>query len=159
MARPSTVDGDAVVQAVRDGAIAAEAARTFGITRMRVTQILKDKAPDLLPNKPRSVNKADRTVVSARRREAKAETIKVMKTAESKVDAARSLGLTVSGLNSRLRQLNIPDTLTREGRDLRQLAQTKAALKKFKTKTEAADHLGLTVSGLNSRIERWKLSV
>lgn len=157
MARPSTVDADAVVKAVRDGTIAAQVARQFGITRVRVNQILKENAPELLANKSRNLNEDAAAEVSARRDEARAETIKVMAEAETKVAAARKLGLTVSGLNARLRRLKIKDTLTRDQRDQRQLAQTKAALKKHPTKTEAADALGLTVSGLNSRIERWGL--
>lgn len=156
MARPSTVDSEAVVQAVREGVIAAEVARQHGITRMRVTQILRERAPDLLANK--GLPAEDPSPEAQRRREKLRNlTLAVLNRSETKIAAARALGLTASGLNARLRRLKIDDPLSRAGRDERQRLQTIEALKTYKSKYAAATHLGLTLSGLASRMKRWGL--
>ncbi|UTC28930.1 hypothetical protein MARCHEWKA_04180 [Brevundimonas phage vB_BpoS-Marchewka] len=153
MARPSTVDSDAVVAYVRQGFIPADAARHFGISRMRVSQIIAERAPDLSHAGPPQTFEPtpDQQAMIAK-------TEAAMASAKTRVEAARALKLTVSGLNSRLRRYGIADTLTRSDRDERLYAATVAALDAAPTKKEAAKSLGLTVSGLNSRIERWGIN-
>lgn len=154
MARPSTVDSDEVVAYVRAGNIPAEAARHFGISRMRVSQIIAEKAPSL---SSRRVTPVAPTQLTPQQKKVIRETEKALKQAKTRVEAAGLLKLTVSGLNSRLRRFNIEDTLKRRDRDERLYAATVKALKKAKSRQEAADSLNLTLSGLNSRIDRWNI--
>lgn len=151
MARPSTVDSDEVIAYVRQGFIPADAARHFGISRMRVSQIIAEKAPELSHPRPRPTN------LTPEQEAVIAQTEDALANAKSRVAAATSLGLTISGLNSRLRRYGIEDTLTRSARDKRLCLATEEALKTYPTKQEAAESLGLTISGLNSRIERWRI--
>lgn len=157
MARPSSVDSEAVIAAVRSGTIAAEVGRQFGITRVRVNQILKEKAPELLANKTRTVKKSDAVLVNRRRSAAVVATEKALQKATTKKAAAEALGLTVSGLNARLRRFAITDTLTRSSRDERQKNETIKALAEHSSKQDAAKALKLTPSGLDSRMKRWGL--
>ena len=153
MARPSTVDSDEVIAYVRAGNIPADAARHFGISRMRVSQIIAEKAPELshASRTPEAEPKLDREQKALIR-----QTQAALKKANTRVEAARLLKITVSGLNSRIRRYGIEDTLTRRHRDERLYAATVKALKKHRTdKHKAAESLGLSLSGLNSRIERW----
>lgn len=153
MARPSTVDSDAVVAYVRAGNIGADAARHFGISRMRVSQIIAEKAPELSQaprHEPTTLSREQKAMIT--------QTKAALAKAKSRVEAANILKLTVSGLNSRLRRYGIEDTLTRSDRDERLYDDTVKALKKHRDKAKAAEALGLTLSGLNSRIDRWKIT-
>lgn len=154
MARPSTVDSDEVIAYVRAGNIAAQAARHFGISRMRVSQIIAEKAPDLsqatrVDGAPR-LDAAQKALVQA--------TKAALKKANTRVEAAKLLGITVSGLNSRIRRYGIEDILTRDHREDRQFEATLKALRRHPhDRAEAAKMLGLTPKGLETRISRWEI--
>lgn len=112
MARTPTVDPQAVVKAVRaihpaPGAAAA-VAREFKLSRVRVSQILADLAPELLSS--RAKPKPDDKLLKAtadRQRRAIAATVKALKDNPTHAAAAKTLGLTPSGLNSRMRRFDI----------------------------------------------------
>jgi transcriptional regulator with GAF, ATPase, and Fis domain len=151
----TVVDHDALIAYMRKpGAIAAEAAREFKISRVRVGQILKEKAPELLPDaKP-----APRRVSAVERRAMISETVKALTTYKTKEEAAAKLGITVSGLNWRIRRLKIDDPLSQEAQTEALKRETIEALKRFPTKVEAARHLKIEVTSLTSRIQRYGLN-
>lgn len=111
MARPRTVDPLEIVSAIRAGMLSAEAARQFKITRVRVNQILTEHAPDLLPGKLKTVSAEDKKAVSANRKLMIVETKQALAESDTLVDAAVMLGLTTSGLSSRIRRLRITPKL------------------------------------------------
>lgn len=151
MPRPRSVDPEAVVQAIRDGAYAAEAARTFKISRVRVRQILDQYAPDLVTNPTHAPTLTPEE--KAARRELIAETKKALKEHSTITAAAKALGLTNSGLYMRMSRLGIqsPAQKQREARQKAILVETKKALKENPTLVAAAEALGIKVSGLTAR--------
>lgn len=109
MARKPTIDAKAVVKALRNGTVknSAEAARKFGCSRVRVTQILETHAPDLLSGKARNRTQAQARAIRARQEKSRKATVKALQDHETIVAAARALGLTASGLYNRMRRLGI----------------------------------------------------
>ncbi|AXQ68781.1 hypothetical protein HOU00_gp344 [Caulobacter phage CcrPW] len=93
---------------MRDGtfAYAAEAARYFKCSRVRIQQILDEHAPDLRAGK---VSSTQATPKERKAREAvlRKETQAALKTTKSINEAAAVLKLTRSGLYSRMRRLGI----------------------------------------------------
>ncbi|USN15361.1 hypothetical protein KIKIMORA_02150 [Brevundimonas phage vB_BpoS-Kikimora] len=157
MGRPATVDPMDVVAFVRAGNLAAEAARQFNISRVRVRQILLDKAPDLIPNKPRNVPRDEARAMKRRQKNLMKETLDALTSTQTKVEAAAKLDLTVSGLNSRIARLGIEHKVALEDRTADLKERTRKALKAAPSKAQAARDLGISPSGLNSRIERFGL--
>ncbi len=110
MARHRTVDPTEVIAVMRgeEPLFAAEAARKFGISRVRVGQILAEHAPDLLSQRARPTITPEESKAQARRQQKMAAaTRKALKAHATHIAAAASLGLTASGLYSRMRRLNI----------------------------------------------------
>ncbi|AFU88104.1 hypothetical protein CcrColossus_gp234 [Caulobacter phage CcrColossus] len=108
MPRPRTIDPQEVVTKMRDGtfAYAAEAARYFKCSRVRIQQILDEHAPDLRAGK---VSSTLATPKERKAREAalRKETQAALKSTKSINEAAAALKLTRSGLYSRMRRLGI----------------------------------------------------
>lgn len=104
MARPRTVEPQEIVDAVRNGMFGSEAARKFGVSRVRVNQILAEHAPELLKGKLKSRSKDEIKEVKARQRAMIAATKKALKDHPTHVAAAEALGITTSGLYSRMRR-------------------------------------------------------
>ena len=110
MARNRTVEPAEVVAAMRgeNKLYASEVARKFGISRVRVSQILAEHAPDLLSTRARpKVTSADTKAQAKRQSTMVSATKKALKANPTHVAAAAALGLTASGLYSRMRRLNI----------------------------------------------------
>lgn len=99
-----------VVAAFRDGEVktGAEAARAFKCTRVRINQILQDYAPAFLAGKTKAANPAADRVLKRRQAEMVRATAAALKAHPTHAEAAQALGLTASGLYSRMRRLNIP---------------------------------------------------
>ncbi len=109
MARPRTIDPTAVVGGFRDGTFkfGAEAARVFGCSRVRISQILAEYAPDLLVGKVKPRTEGEQEVITERQRKMVSETEAALKAHQTHVAAAAALGLTPSGLYSRMRRLGL----------------------------------------------------
>lgn len=157
MGRPATVDPTDVVAFVREGNLAAEAARHFNISRVRVRQILLERAPELIPNKPRNVPRDEARAMKRRQKSLMKETVDALSSTQTKVEAATKLNLTVSGLNSRIARLGIEHKVALEDRTADLKSRTQEALKTAPSKAQAARDLGISPSGLNSRIDRFGL--
>lgn len=110
MPRTATIDPQEVVKGFRDGKFkyGSEAAREFGCSRVRIHQILSEHAPDLkIGRNVKEKSKAEQKRLEARQKKMKAETERALKKHPSLAAAARSLGLTESGLQNRVRRFNI----------------------------------------------------
>lgn len=109
MARPRVIDPMVVVQGFREGKFrfGADAAREFKCSRVRINQILNEYAPDLLPGKEKPVVAADQRALAARQKKMRSATERALKDFPTLSTAAGSLGLTESGLTSRMRRLGI----------------------------------------------------
>jgi transcriptional regulator with GAF, ATPase, and Fis domain len=107
--RKPKVDWKKVVRAFRAGKVktGAEAARKFGCSRVRINQILREHAPDLLTGKFKPVSPAQEQVIHKRQARMVKETREALDAHPTHAMAAQALGLTASGLYSRLRRLNI----------------------------------------------------
>lgn len=107
MSRPRLADPQAVVAAVRRNEHQADVARTFGISRVRVNQILAELAPEL---RIRAKNHKAKVLTPEEEKELaqqRTDMIRFLNAHETRKHAAESLGLTTSGLYSRLRRLGI----------------------------------------------------
>lgn len=150
------VDQDALIAYMRQpGALAINAAKEFNISRVRVGQILKEKAPELLPARDKPL--ATRVKPAARRAMIE-KTQKALTTSQTKEEAARKLKLTVSGLNWRIRRLGLEDPLKLSDRTEALKGETMHALNTAKSKPAAAKALGIEVTSLTSRIQRYGLN-
>jgi transcriptional regulator with GAF, ATPase, and Fis domain len=109
MARPRRVDPSMVVEKVRGGMFASEVARELKISRVRVGQILEEHAPDLLVGKFKRLAPSAQRQLAARQRKMVADTQKALAKFTTKTEAARHLGLTNSGLSSRLRRFGLEE--------------------------------------------------
>jgi transcriptional regulator with GAF, ATPase, and Fis domain len=109
--RRPKVDWKKVVRAFRSGKVknGAEAARLFGCSRVRINQILGEHAPDLLPGKVKPVSASQERAVRHRQAKMRLDTADALKTHPTITLAAQALGLTSSGLYSRMRRLNITE--------------------------------------------------
>ena len=105
MARPRTVEPDVIVAAVVSGDLPAEVARNFGVSRVRVSQILEQHAPHLLKRKKGPTVLTDEQI--AAKAEERAKVVEALNTHDMFKDAAASLNLTPSGLYSRMDRLGI----------------------------------------------------
>ncbi len=107
MPRHSSVNVAELIDGIRRGGTPNKMAILFGISRMRVSQILSDNAPELLSHK----RKPDQTpeMVEKHQRE-REQLLRVLACFQYRKDAAAHLGLTTSGLYSRMRKLGIPST-------------------------------------------------
>lgn len=107
MSRPRLVDPQEIVAAVRRDEHQADVARKFGISRVRVNQILAEHAPELRTRVKAKGSKVRTQEEEAELAEQRRDMIKFLNAHNTRADAAHNLGLTTSGLYSRLRRLGI----------------------------------------------------
>lgn len=109
MARPRTVEPKDVIAKFRDGTFkyGSEAARHFGCSRVRINQILNEHAPDLIVGKVKPQTAAETKVVAKRQKAMIVATEKALNKHPTHTAAAEALGLTKSGLYSRMRRFGI----------------------------------------------------
>ncbi len=82
-------------------------ARQFGITRVRVNQILEDHAPELRKHpKPKTPKTLTPEQLKERAKDRR-DLLKLLNAHNTRRQAAEALGLTTSGLYSRMRRLGI----------------------------------------------------
>lgn len=107
--RPPKVDWRAVVQAFRSEEVktGAEAARKFGCSRVRISQILGEHAPDLLPGKAKPQTPAEARATRDRQAKMKKKTQEAIQANPTHTLAAQALGITPSGLYNRKRRLGL----------------------------------------------------
>ena len=107
MSRPRTVDPMEVVAAVKRLKRQSTVARQFGITRVRVNQILEEYAPDLRKHPKPTVPKTRTPDQEKARLQERRDLLKLLNAHNTRKQAADALGLTTSGLYSRMRRLGI----------------------------------------------------
>lgn len=109
MARPRTIDPKAVIDKFRDGSFryGSEAARHFGCSRVRINQILNEHAPDLIVGKVKPQTAAETKAVAKRQKVMITATERALHEHATHTAAADALGLTKSGLYSRMRRFGI----------------------------------------------------
>jgi len=96
-----------VVAAVQRVKRQSTVARQFGITRVRVNQILEEYAPGLRKH-PKAKAKKELTPEQEKdRAQDRRDLLKILNAHDTRKQAADALGLTTSGLYSRMRRLGI----------------------------------------------------
>jgi DNA invertase Pin-like site-specific DNA recombinase len=131
--RPRKADPDAVVEAIREGGRPTDVAGAFGITRGRVTQILKEKEPTLLQalRAEREANLSPRTLKERALRERRA--------AAGPIPPPPALKVKAKPVDLRRRPANWK-------------VATVKAIKATSNYREAAAKLGISLGGLRRRV-------
>lgn len=107
MPRPRTVDPLQVVAAVKRLKRQSIVAREFEISRVRVNQILAEYAPELLKHrKPPETRELTPEELKNRARD-KLDLERMLRAHRTRKEAAKAMGLTKSGLYSKMRRLGV----------------------------------------------------
>lgn len=110
MGRQPKIDPAAVIADFNAGKFrfAADAAKEYGCSRTYMHMLLKKHAPQFLPGKVKPRSDSEQQQIDARQAQMKLDTETAVKQHDTPETAAAALGLTRSGLYTRMRRLGIP---------------------------------------------------
>jgi len=94
------------VEGFRNGTykFGSEAARALGCSRVRISQILEEYAPEYLAGKKRRRSSEEQAEIDGRQKRIREETVAALNAHASRKEAAAALGITPSGLQNRIRR-------------------------------------------------------